>query len=366
MVWWLVLFMGVFWGYQKNIKCIAQNIGKAYAINGLVVIGYIISIIFIYLVNKYSWKISRVLTKIGNGMKVEGQTLYEWSGYTQQLELKMREIIENEKSEGDIFNNIENLKNKLKNHFQKDDRKLYSFKAYLNVEEKDTSTTVLQTFIIGVISSIFVYIVVNNKISDIMNNFVPRDIINKLNESSVFYNASAGLFIFSLVLLFVVSLVKNTSKNRIRVFQEVTDIYIKELEKESGTAKEEAEARAKAEGKAKEAAEARAKAEEKAKEAAEARAKAEEKAKEAAEVRAKAEGKARQEAEARAEAEGKARQEAEARAEAEGKARQEAEARAEAEGKARQEAEARAKVEVKEKRWNQKQRQRCKHLHFRK
>ncbi|MGH0498940.1 hypothetical protein ACQVPI_22045 [Bacillus wiedmannii] len=297
-----------------------------------VVIVYVIFSTSFYILNSISWYFSRKIKQKKNKKKSGKQSLYEWTEYTQQLELKIKEIIGDEQSNPNIFDNMEKLEVNLKQHFNNDVRQLKLFKAYLNVDEKDTSTTALQTFLIGIISSIFVYLLVNNKLSDIMNEIVPRNMINAFNKSGVFYNTSAGLFIFSLVLLIVVSMVNNTSKNRVRVFQEVTDMCIKDLEKGL---------------------------EEKAETEVETRAKAEEKARLKAEVRAEIESKARLEAEARAKVESEARLKAEVRAEVESEARLEVEARAKVES------EARAKAEVKEKRWNQIRRQRCKHLRFR-
>ncbi|EEM37495.1 hypothetical protein bthur0004_67270 [Bacillus thuringiensis serovar sotto str. T04001] len=167
-----------------------------------------------------------------NRKRAGKQSLYEWTEYAQSLDINIKEIIGNQQSSSNILDNMEKLKFNLKQHFDNDIRQLKLFKSYLNVYEKNTSTTELQTFLKGAISTLFVYSLVNKKLSSITNKLVPRDFVNIFNGSELFYDTSASLFIFSLVLLIVVSMVKNMNKNRVRIFQEITDICIKELEKQ--------------------------------------------------------------------------------------------------------------------------------------
>ncbi|HGG0586949.1 hypothetical protein [Bacillus cereus] len=363
---WLTAILGIlFFTYPCFSEKIASQIGATWTIDIFIVILYLTFTSLFYLFNLVYWYINeQVMTRKGAGKKAGKLNLYAWTGILQPIEGKRKEIIEsgsdqnatkNVKASEDILENISELKGKISKYFNEDIEKLRAFKAYLNVEEKDMTTSVLQTFIVGMLSSIFVFLVVNDRIRLIVGQFIPEELVNKINNSSLFYNASGGLFLFGLILMVITTIINNTSKNRVRVFQEVTDMCIKDLEKkleekEKEKAKKEAETEA----------ETKAKAEEKARLEAEVRAKMELEARLEAEVRAK------MELEARLEAEIKAKAEAEARMKAEASAKVESEARMKAEASAKVESEARVKAEMKERRWNKIRRQRCKHLRFRK
>ncbi|MDM8361541.1 hypothetical protein ACS4JF_26380 [Bacillus thuringiensis] len=357
---WLTIILWIlFFIYPCFSKLIASQIGATWTVDIYIVILYLSCAAAFNLFNIAYWHINeKVMTRKGADKKFGELNLYAWTGILQPIEGKRKEIVESGsdqnatqdvKANEDVLGNISRLKEKIRNYFEEDNERMRAFKAYLNVEEKDMTTSVLQTFIVGMLSSIFVFLVVNDRIRLIIDQFIPEEVINKINNSSLFYNASGALFLFGLLLMVVTTIINNTSKNRVRVFQEVTDMCIKDLEKEL---EEKAKAKARLE------AETKAKAEEKARLGAETKAKAEEKARLEAETKAKAEEKARLEAETKAKAEEKARLEAEARVKAETEARLEAEARVKVES------EARAKAELKEKRWNQTRRQRCKHLRF--
>lgn len=224
---WIILLIL----HLHYIKYITFYTNEAFAINSLVVIIYIICSTIFYLLTIIVGYVTKMIT-LKNEKRAGKQSLYEWTKHSQSLEIKIKEIIGNEQSSSNILDNMEKLKLNLKQHYDNDIRQLKLFKAYLNVNEKDATTMTFQTFLKGAISSIFVFSLVHGKVSSITNKIIPQDIVNMFNGSELFYDTSAGLFIFSLVLLIVFSMVKNTSKNRVRIFQEVTDMCIKDLEKE--------------------------------------------------------------------------------------------------------------------------------------
>ncbi|WP_049119546.1 hypothetical protein, partial [Bacillus cereus] len=265
---WLTAILGIlFFTYPCFSEKIASQIGATWTIDIFIVILYLTFTSLFYLFNLVYWYINeQVMTRKGAGKKAGKLNLYAWTGILQPIEGKRKEIIEsgsdqnatkNVKASEDILENISELKGKISKYFNEDIEKLRAFKAYLNVEEKDMTTSVLQTFIVGMLSSIFVFLVVNDRIRLIVGQFIPEELVNKINNSSLFYNASGGLFLFGLILMVITTIINNTSKNRVRVFQEVTDMCIKDLEKkleekEKEKAKKEAETEAETKAKAEE------------------------------------------------------------------------------------------------------------------
>ncbi|MGA5696769.1 hypothetical protein MWG54_27310 (plasmid) [Bacillus cereus] len=166
----------------------------------------------------------RILKKKPKEMK-----LFAWTGGIQDIEAELKLIIGNSIVSKDIIGNIGIIKKQIKRYFYRDVNKLKSFRAYLNVVEKDSTVLVFQTFIFAILSSAFASMVVTGRIVDVTKYLLPK-MDNGLSQ--VFYYGLGTAFVFFIIGIMIAYLMSHTDKTRVRIIQEVIDICIEELENE--------------------------------------------------------------------------------------------------------------------------------------
>ncbi|HFK1660338.1 hypothetical protein [Bacillus cereus] len=216
---WMILY--VFTGFFQ------MYIGKLTEYT-LVVLTLLLKLLASIFIARFSRYIGKNMS--GKILKKKKMTLVDWTSYTQDIDGEIQAILGRSRATSHIVVNLENIKYQIGLYFQKDIKKLKNFKAYLNVVEKDNTFIALQTFIFAIISSGFVSIITTGKVKEITKNYVIP--ISEGKILGTFYYASGSVFLWFFIMIIVAYMMSYTDKTRIRIMQEVIDIYIDELEEE--------------------------------------------------------------------------------------------------------------------------------------
>ncbi|MDF9626913.1 hypothetical protein P5775_30005 [Bacillus cereus] len=193
---------------------------------------------FIFII-KFSWWIAKIFTGFTNRNKHKAMTIYEWTKFTRNIEKEIKQIIGDEAISGkDVVNNLDIIKGRVVTYFNKDINRMKTFKAYLKVVTEDTTATTFKTFILGMLSTGFVSLIIQNKMDKVML----FDYKLKAEVGSAFYYGVGGLFIWVVIISIITSLLIYSDRTRERLLVECIDMCIDEINsKEKEESKEEEE-----------------------------------------------------------------------------------------------------------------------------
>lgn len=191
---------------------------------------------FIFII-KFSWWIAKIFTGFTNRNKHKAMTIYEWTKFTRNIEKEIKQIIGDEAISGkDVVNNLDIIKGRVVTYFNKDINRMKTFKAYLKVVTEDTTATTFKTFILGMLSTGFVSLIIQNKMDKVML----FDYKLKAEVGSAFYYGVGGLFIWVVIISIITSLLIYSDRTRERLLVECIDMCIDEINsKEKEEKKEE-------------------------------------------------------------------------------------------------------------------------------
>ncbi|MDP7981021.1 hypothetical protein [Bacillus multifaciens] len=220
----LIVLMNTF------MTTIVEKIGVATIYIAIIIFYMLYALSFIIIAYTAKW-----ITTVGIGgifrKKEKNLTLDQWTSNTKYLDNHLKLLIGCMKVTGDIIDNMGVLKNRIGYYFQNDVYKMKRFKAYLNVVERDSTPVVIQTFIIAVFSSAFASSLATGNIKYIIGFFIPiTNESNGVKISGEFYYVSGTMFLLMLIMIMISFLISYTDRTRIRIIQEVIDIYIDELD----------------------------------------------------------------------------------------------------------------------------------------
>ncbi|MFY0163758.1 hypothetical protein P3K79_09615 [Bacillus anthracis] len=218
----LAIALLLFFIFPSEIKWIFGDTG----VYLLVIIMYsLVYCTFIFII-KFSWWIAKIFTGFTNRNKHKAMTIYEWTKFIRNIEKEIKLIIGDEVISGkDVVDNLQIIKGRVVNYFEKDINRMKMFKAYLKVVTEDTTATTFKTFILGMLSTGFVSLIIQNKMDKVML----FDYKLKAEVGSAFYYGIGGLFIWFVIITIVTSLLIYSDRTRERLLVECIDMCIDEM-----------------------------------------------------------------------------------------------------------------------------------------
>ncbi|PGW37820.1 hypothetical protein [Bacillus thuringiensis] len=218
----LAIALLLFFIFPSEIKWIFGDTG----VYILMIIMYsLVYCVFIFII-KFSWWIAKIFTGFTNRNKHKAMTIYEWTKFTRNIEKEIKLIIGDEVISGkDVVDNLQIIKGRVVNYFEKDINRMKMFKAYLKVVTEDTTATTFKTFILGMLSTGFVSLIIQNKMDKVML----FDYKLKAEVGSAFYYGVGGLFIWFVIITIVTSLLIYSDRTRERLLVECIDMCIDEI-----------------------------------------------------------------------------------------------------------------------------------------
>ncbi|MCU4770866.1 hypothetical protein [Bacillus toyonensis] len=229
----LAIALLLFFIFPSEIKWIFGDTG----VYILMIIMYsLVYCVFIFII-KFSWWIAKIFTGFTHRNKHKAMTIYEWTKFIRNIEKEIKLIIGDEVISGkDVVDNLQIIKGRVVNYFEKDINRMKMFKAYLKVVTEDTTATTFKTFILGMLSTGFVSLIIQNKMDKVML----FDYKLKAEVGSAFYYGIGGLFIWVVIISIITSLLIYSDRTRERLLVECIDMCIDEINsKEKEEKKEE-------------------------------------------------------------------------------------------------------------------------------
>ncbi|WP_192797599.1 hypothetical protein, partial [Bacillus sp. CH140a_4T] len=182
--------------------------------------------IFIY-IQKFSLWFVKFCLGIIYKKKQNKMTLFQWTGITRSVDAQIKKIIDNSIAKNDAIDNLTTIKNRIRLHFQDDIEKMKTFKLYLKVIVEDTTATTFKTFILGMLSSGFISLIVQNKLHMVFL----MDVNLKKEVGETFYYTVGGIYTWIIISCIATWLLIISDRARERILIECIDMSINEVEK---------------------------------------------------------------------------------------------------------------------------------------